>query len=425
MAPARLFPVNPRLPRRALLAAPLALALPAVRAGARPLTVASFPDLDRATKAQQAAWDRAHPETPLRLVSRNYADHHNAMSAVLATGSGQPDVMALDLRFIGKFASGGGLEDLSASPYDAGPLLAQLPRFSVTQGRSPKGALIAMPTDIGPGTLLYRQDLLERAGLKEADLTASWQGYIEAGKQLNRITGAALLTDAAELRDILLRVGLADGEGIYFGSKGEVLVGNERFQRAFELGLAVRRAGLDLKAPSWTNEWGAAFRQGRVASQMMGCWLAGHLKNWLAPDQSGLWRSAPLPGGIVASYGGSFYAIPRYAPNKAAAWAFIRQMVFDRATQLQSLRVLDAFPALLAAHGDPVMDEPITYLGGQRARQLWRDIAAHVPATPVHKHDAMATAIVRSAFEDVVSQNRPIPEALAEARDLVIRRSRR
>ena len=28
-----------------------------------------------------------------------------------------------------------------------------------------------------------------------------------------------------------------------------------------------------------------------------------------------------------------------------------------------------------------------------------------MPATPVHKHDAMATAIVRSAFEDVVSQN--------------------
>ncbi|PZP28727.1 MAG: sugar ABC transporter substrate-binding protein [Roseateles depolymerans] len=412
--------------RRSLLLAPLALAgaahaLPA----AQPLTLASFPDLDRAAKAEQAAWDRAHPGTPLRIVSRNYADHHNAMSAVLATGSGQPDVMALDLRFIGKFAAGGGLEDLLQSPYDAGPLLAGLPAFSVTQGRSPKGALVAMPTDIGPGTLLYRQDLLQRAGLQEGDLTASWPGFIAAGRELKRATGAALLTDAAELRDILLRVGLQDGEGIYFGRQGEVLVGNERFQRAFELGLAVRRAGLDLKAPSWTNEWGAAFRQGRVATQMMGCWLAGHLKNWLAPEQAGLWRSAPLPGGLVASYGGSFYAIPRNAPNKAAAWAFIRQMVFDRATQLQSLRVLDAFPALLSAQDDAVMEEPIPYLGGQRARLLWRDIARRVPATPVHKHDSLATAVVRSAFEDVVSQNRPIPEALAEARDLVIRRARR
>ena len=419
MAPARFF----QLSRRAVLASPLALALPAVAAA--PLTVASFPDLDRAAKAAQPAWDRAHPDTPLHLVSRNYADHHNAMSAVLATGSGAPDVMALDLRFIGKFASGGGLEDLLAPPFNAGPLLDQLPRFSVTQGRSPKGALVAMPTDIGPGTLLYRHDLLQRAGLTEGDLTGSWDGYINAGKQLRRVTGASLLTDAAELRDILLRVGLADGEGIYFGASGEVLVGNERFQHAFERGLAVRRAGLDLKAPSWTNEWGAAFRQGKVATQMMGCWLAGHLKNWLAPDQAGLWRSAPLPGGLVASYGGSFYAIPKAAPNKAAAWAFIQQLVFDRATQLQSLRVLDAFPALLAAHADPVMDEPIAYLGGQRARQLWRDIATRVPATPVHKHDALATAIVRSAFEDVVSQGRPIPQALSEARDLIQRRTRR
>ena len=417
---------SPRLARRTLLAAPLALSWPGARAaGAAPLTLASFPDLDRAAKAAQADWDRAHPDTPLRVVSRNYADHHNAMSAVLATGSGQPDVMALDLRFIGKFAAGGGLEDLLAPAYGAGELLDRLPRFSVAQGRSPKGALVAMPTDIGPGTLLYRQDLLQRAGLQEGDLTASWPSFIASGRELKRATGAALLTDAAELRDILLRVGLQDGEGIYFGRQGEVLVGNERFQRAFELGLAVRRAGLDLKAPSWTNEWGAAFRQGRVATQMMGCWLAGHLKNWLAPEQAGLWRSAPLPGGLVASYGGSFYAIPRHAPNKAAAWAFIRQMVFDRATQLQSLRVLDASPALLSAQDDAVMEEPIPYLGGQRARLLWRDIARRVPATPVHKHDSLATAVVRSAFEDVVSQNRPIPEALAEARDLVIRRARR
>ncbi len=389
------------------------------------LTIASFPDLDRAAKAEQVAWQRSHAPRTLNIVSRNYADHHNAMSAVLATGSGQPDVMALDLRFIGKFAAGGGLEDLRAPPYAAGPLLAQLPRFSVAQATAAKGQLVALPTDIGPGTLLYRSDLLAQAGLTEAELTASWPDYLAAGRRLKQATGAALLTDSAELRDILLRVGLQDGEGLYFSPEGRVLVATERFHRAFEMARSLRQAGLDLGAPAWTNEWTAAFRQGRVATQMMGCWLCGHLKNWLAPEQAGRWRSAPLPGGLVASYGGSFYAIPKHAPNKQAAWDFIQRMVLAPRVQLQSLRTLDAFPALLAVHQDPVMDEPLPYLGGQRARQQWRDTAARVPATPVHKFDALATAIVRDAYEQVVAQGRRIGEVLAEAKSLIERRARR
>lgn len=407
--------------RRSLLQ--LAALAPFSTSASEPLLVASFPDLDRATQALQPTWAQAG--RPIQLVSRAYADHHQAMNAALATGHGQPDVMALDLRFIGKFAAGGGFEDLSSAPYADASRLAQLPAFALAQARSPRGALIAMPTDIGPGTLLYRQDLLTKAGLHEADLTRSWDAYLQAGARIRQATGAALLTDAGELRDILLRSGLRPGEGLYFDTENRVLVASERFHRAFEAGLQARRLGLDLKASSWSNEWVAAYRQGRVATQMMGCWLAGHLKNWLAPTQAGRWRSAPLPGGLPASYGGSFYAIPKGAKNKTGAWAFIQQMVFDAATQLQSLRRIDAFPALLATHRDPVMDEPLDYLGGQRARQLWRDIAARVPAVPVHKFDVMATAIVRDAFEQVVSQGKAIPAALQEAKSLIERRARR
>ena len=107
---------------------------------------------------------------------------------------------------------------------------------------------------------------------------------------------------------------------------------------------------------------------------MMGAWLAGHLKNWLAPDTAGKWRSAPLPAGAFASYGGSFYAIPKRAAHKAEAWEFVRFMTADQQTQLDSLRTLDTFPALLSAQQDPVIDEPMPFLGGQKAR---RAVARH------------------------------------------------
>jgi multiple sugar transport system substrate-binding protein len=389
------------------------------------LVVATFPDLDRAATAASATWARLHPDIALKVVSLQYADHHTAMTTALATGSGLPDVMAVDFRFIGKFAASGGLEDLAAAPYNGLALRDRFARYSFPQAMNAKGGLAAIPTDIGPGTLLYRKDIIERAGVTEADLTRSWESFIEAGKKIRAKTGAYLLANAADIRDIVIRSGLADGDGIYFDANGKVLVESPRFVRAFELGRAARVAGLDAGAPAWTNEWTTGLRQGRVATQMMGSWLTGHLKNWIAPASKGLWRSTVLPGGISASYGGSFYAIPKQAANKGAAWEFIRLMTTDVQTQVNSLRVLDSFPALLAAQADPFFDEPIEYLGGQPARRLWREIAGKVPAIAVNRYDSMATDMIRSEFEEVLTEGKPIAKALADAKLLIEHRARR
>ena len=395
------------------------------RAAPVTITVATFPDLDRAAKAALPRWNAAHPDVSVKIVSLQYADHHTAMTTALATGSGLPDVMAVDLRFLGKFAQSGGLEDLGRAPYGGLAYADRFARYTFPQATNTRGQLVALPADIGPGTLLYRTDLLARAGLAEADLTRSWESFIAAGVKLRQATGAFLIADSADVRDIVMRAGLADGEGIYFDRDGTVLVESPRFVRAFELGRAAHRAGIDLGTTAWTNEWVAGFRADRIASQAMGAWLAGHLKNWLAPDTAGKWRSTTLPGGTWASYGGSFYAIPRKASHKAEAWEFIRFMTLDRETQLQALRVLDSFPSLLAAQEDPVMDEPIAFLGGQRARQLWREIARNVPAIPVNKFDAMATDVIRAEYDDVINRGKDIPAALAEARVLIEHRARR
>ncbi|HEY1090384.1 MAG TPA: extracellular solute-binding protein [Burkholderiaceae bacterium] len=392
--------------------------------GAVTITVASFPDLDRAAQAALPRWQRLHPDIEVKIVSRQYPDHHTAMTAALSTGAGLPDVMAVDFRFIGRFAAGHGLTDLGAAPFNANALRPQFVAYTWSQGTSPAGAFVAMPADIGPGTLLYRTDLLAKAGLAEADLTGSWESFIAAGKKLKAATGAYLLADSTDIRDIVLRSNLAPGQGIYFDDKGRVLVDGRRFVRAFELGRAARRAGIDAGSIAWTNDWVAGLRRDRIATLMQGGWMAGHLKNWLAPDSAGKWRSAVLPEGAYASYGGSFYVIPAKSPNKQAAWEFIKFMCADVQTQVQSLRTLDSFPALLAAQNDPLFDEPMPYLGGQRARQLWRDIAAKVPPVPVNRLDAMATDVIRAEYE-LVLKGKDIAKSLADAKALIEHRMHR
>jgi len=388
------------------------------------LVVASFPDLDRAAQAARAQWARRHPDIEIKLVSRQIADHHTAMTTALATGAGLPDVMALDFRFVGKFGASGGLENLAGPPYDGMALRERFERYAFTQAINKKGELTTLPTDIGPGTLLYRKDLFDQAGVGEAELTASWDSYLAAGRKLKAATGAYLLGDASDLRDILLRAGLHDGEGLYFDADGHVLVESARFVRAFEMSLQAHRDGIEGRAQPWSNDWVAGLKRGRIATQLMGAWLTGHLRNWIAPDQAGRWRSAPLPGGAFASYGGSFYAIPKQAQHKALAWEFVKLLCADREVQLQSLRVLDSFPALLEAQQDASMAAPIPYLGGQRARVMWRDIAAKVPAIPVNRYDAVATDVIRDAFEQVVSQGVAVRDALRDARVLIEHRAR-
>lgn len=424
--------MNRRTAACALLSAGLAAAAPAAAqratTRAQPLTVlrvATFPDLDRAAIAAAPRWRALHPSVELKLLSMQYADHHLSMTTALATGSGLPDVMAIDLRYIGKFAGSGGFVDLNQPPFNAAAHASEYARFAMAQGAGPSGTQVAIPADIGPGTLIYRKDLLDRAGVSEAEITRDWPAYLAAGARIRKATGAYLMADAADLRDIALRQGLQDGEGLYFDADGRSLVESARFRQAFELGRAARRAGLDARAISWTNDWAAGFKQGRIATQMMGAWLVGQLRNWIAPQTAGLWRSAPLPGGVQAAYGGSFYAIPKKAANKAAAWDFIRLMTADPQVQLESLKVLDSFPALLSVHRDPVMDEPIAFLGGQRARQLWRETASRIPAIPVNRFDALATTVIRDEFERVVARGKAIPEALADARHLIERRARR
>lgn len=419
-----------RTRRAALAGAGLAWALaPATRlraATATTLTVAAFPALDEIVKAALPRFKELQPEVTVKVISRQFADHHAAMTTALSTSSQLPDVMALEVGYVGRFAQGGGLEDLSAAPFDAQRHRAAWVPYAVDQG-SDGGRIVAVPSDIGPGTLLYRADILQRAGLKEADLTTSWDSYVEAGRQLKARTSAYLVAHAREVKDIVIRTGLAGGEGLYFDRDSRVLVDSPRFARAFELAQQVRKAGLDARVNAWSNEWTTAFRRGTLATQMSGAWLAGHLSNWLAPDTRGQWRAAPLPGGVAAAYGGSFLAIPRRADpaRKAAAWELIRLLTLDRTRQLAAFKAQDAFPALVAAHDDPFFAEPLPFLGGQAARQLWRDTARRITAVPVHRQDAFAEEVVNTELDKVLDQGKAVAPALADARRQLERRARR
>jgi len=391
------------------------------------LTVAAFPAVDEIVKAAIPAWNRLHPGVEIKLVSRALADHHTAMTTALSTSAHLPDVMAVEVGYLGRFAQGGGLEDLSRAPYSIAQYQSRFVAYAYQQATNRRGQVVAAPTDIGPGTLLYRSDLLAKAGVGEAELTRSWEGYVAAGVKIKAATGAYLMAHARDMKDIVIRTGIQPGEGLFFDSRSNVLVNTPRFARAFELAREVRRNQLDAKVNAWSSDWTEGFKRGGIATQMMGAWLAGHLNTWLAPDTRGLWRAAQLPEGAFAAYGGTFYAIPRAAAaaQKPMAWEFIRLMTLTRELQLGAFKAQDAFPALLETFDDPFFEQPIAFLGGQQARVGWRTAARRITAVDVHKQDAFADEVINTELDKVLVRGKDIATALADAERLLRQRANR
>lgn len=407
-----------------VLATSLCLATSCVFAQ-RVLTVAAYPAVDSILKAALPDWEKKHPGVQVKLISRAYADHHTAMTTALSTSSKPPDVMVLEASYVARFATGGGLENLSAEPYRLKERANLFAPYAIEQATSVKGQLIAIPTDIGPGTLLYRQDLLAKAGLKESDLTNSWDSYIQSGIVIKKTTGAYLVAHARDVKDLILRGGVTSGQGLYFDADGHSLVKSERFVKAFELAKRIRDHQLDGKISAWTNDWAEGFRRGHVATQMSGAWIAGHLSNWLAPNTRGLWRATQLPQNTWAAWGGSFYAIPKAAKEKELAWDLIQLMTLNPEQQLQAFKSQDAFPALVSVYNDAFFNEPIAFLGDQKARLLWREATQKIQAPKVHRLDTFADEVVNTELDKVLYQGKAIDVALQDAHRLLERRAKR
>lgn len=397
------------------------------RAPAGSLHVAAFPLIDEIVRQALPAWRQLHPGVELKITSRQYVDHHTAMTTALSTSTYLPDVMALEVSFVGRFAQGGGLEDLRQPPFHIERHRPRWVSAAFDQATARSGAVVAAPADVGPGTMLYRHDLLARADVGIHELTRSWEDYIAAGRRIKAATGAYLVAHVQSVKDIAIRVGLAPGEGLYFDRESRVLVRSPRFVRAFELARAMRREKLDARINTWSNEWAEGLKRGTLATELGGAWLVGQLNKWVAPATAGLWRASQFPEDTFAPYGGAFYAIPRRSDpqRKAMAWDFVRMMTLDRERQFAAFKGFDAFPALLETHDDPFFEEPLPFLGGQRARLLWREAARRMAAAPVHKQNGFADEVVATELDNVLDRGKAIDRALADAERLLQRRAHR
>ena len=143
----------------------------------------------------------------------------------------------------------------------------------------------------------------------------------------------------------------------------------------------------------------------------------------MAPDVAGQWGASNLPNGIYGSWGGSFLTIPKQAANKEEAWEFIKWLTVERQAQIDGMTTIGTFPANVLAHDAAEIHEEVPYLAGQKARELFAEVAAKVPAVAPREGDLIAEdAVFAGALAEVLNDGKDIAQALADAEALVMRR---
>ncbi|ADI15216.1 ABC transporter substrate-binding protein [Truepera radiovictrix] len=389
------------------------------------ISIGLFEPLNEHVERVLPRFQEEHPDIEVEIRTLGFNDHHNALVTALATGSGAADVVAVEIGYIARFVAEGGLVDLSEEPFSADQYENLFVSYAWQQARTPDGRQIAMPTDIAPGVMYYRRDHLEAAGANVDEIISSWDSYLEYGRQVRELGDVYLIADAASVANAIIRSDIPEGEGIFFDAEGNPLLNSERFVQAATIAQQIRQEGLDAQIGAWSNEWYEAFRRGTVATELSGAWLGGHLQTWMAPDTAGLWGASEMPGGVLVSWGGSFYGIPTQSQNQEAAWELIKFLTTDPEIQLEAFRTINAFPAMPETYGDPMFEEPLDFLAGQPARVLFAEIAERIQGVATYPGDVVADEIFGSALTQILEEGRDVQGALDEAQRLVERRARR
>ncbi len=373
--------------------------------------------------AETDEFQEKFPNVTLEFESADFDGHHERLTTVIAAGEPTNHIESVEIEYIAQFVEGGGLTDLAQEPFNGFEAGDDLADFAMANATTTDGQLVAMPVDIAPAVLFYREELVEEAGVTEEEIQniSDWDDFLEIAEAVTRDTTGDGETDqfalptAGEVADVPLH----GAKGGWFDDEGNPLAPRDDYIEALELVQEVREAGVDADLGAWSEQWVQSFSDGTVAMTTNGAWFGGALQTWIAPDVED-WRVARLPE--YASMGGTFLAIPEEVPDdeKLAAWEVLKYLTTSENAQLTVFEMGDVFPALTTVYDDPIMTEEVDYYGGQRVREIYSEVALEHPDLEASQYDATIAGIWGTTVTSVIEGDLTVEEAYEQAVEQIL-----
>ena len=368
-------------------------------------------------------FEKAHPNIKVNFVHQPFGDMSKKYLAALAAKSGVPDVIGLDTSMVGRFLDAG--ENLLAEPYNADQFRQDFVDWKFNATVTPDGQMPAFPWDVATGVMFYRADVFEQAGLPTepeavAKALATWEDFIKAGQQIRERTGgkSAIVGSA---KDVFYAA--------FWQNGGNIVVGNEiafvkEGLEPLKLAIQAEQANIGAKVPAWSERWAPSLKNGQIATIVMGAWMLGNLKTNIDANGAGKWRVTAAPGGAFNN-GGTYLQIPKLSENKAAAWEFIRFLTTNPEVQNAIFEKTGIVPAYKPAWNSPIYDQPVEYLGGQKAWKLIVELAQQVKPHTYSAVDALGNDLLNAQVDAAIAGRVSPEQALMTAANQLKERAAR
>jgi cellobiose transport system substrate-binding protein len=270
-------------------------------------------------------FEASHPNIDIKEDIQSYPDHHSNLAKHLATGAGSDDVEAIEVGFIAQFKSTPQyFYNLNA--YGAKKLQKQWLPWKWRQSVANNGAQIGLGTDVGSLGICYRRDVFKKAGLPTSRAAVSklwptWQAYVKAGQRFQKRApkGVHFFDSGSNVYNAMI----GQLNPAYYSASGKLIVGtNPKVKKAWQLTTDAIRKGESAGYAAFSNDWNTGFKQGTFATVTCPAWMMGYIQGQ-APDTSGMWDIAAVPGG-GGNWGGSFLAVPKQSQHAQEAYELIK-----------------------------------------------------------------------------------------------------
>jgi hypothetical protein len=288
---------------------------------------------------------------------------------------------------------------------------------------SKDGVIFAVPHDVHPVALAFRDDLFREAGVPLIDehdrsTVSSWPEFQRKALRFQaywREHGYAtrhameLPESGADVLSVMLlqrHINLVDADYRIHLNDPKVAQ-----TLAFYAQLVAGDSRIGAEAAPGTAMEFKDLADGNFCAMQMPDWNVDLLRRFV-PELAGKLRLIPLPrfdpsDAPTASYGGTLIGIPRGTRHPDAAWNLIQFLYFDPAS-LADRKNLGILPPLPEEWDNAEYQQPDPFFGGQKTLQIYAQLAravAPVYTTPVNVMALLTLRYAQSLAVQYVREN--------------------
>jgi multiple sugar transport system substrate-binding protein len=325
-----------------------------------------------------ALFNQTHPNIHVTAqnVGAGPAEYDKLYTAIKAND--EPDLGMIEYQLLPTFETTGALVDISQ--YGANSVKDQFMPWTwhqVTLGN----AVVAIPGDMGPLGLYYRQDIFQKYNLP---VPTTWAQFADDAAKLHAADPNEYITDFPPKQPGWFTGLVWQAGGQLFtinGQSWKVSINNAAAQQVASYWQDLLNKKLVKTEPDFANAWYHDLQTGAVATWISAAWGPSVL-NANAPQSSGKWRVAPIPqwqAGQSAdgNWGGSSVVVFKSSKHPKEATEFDMWLFSNQ----QSLSLINANGGLAANQAflaSPLLNAPQPFYGNQPIYQLFKQASTEV-----------------------------------------------